>query len=164
MSEATFWFTAVISVIMLVIPVLSWRFFFIDVRPTLSDRVRLKQRLVQMRTRQSQDIARTPSTRRTRRSLRSGYAFAHQEGFGRLITSGKIMRKLPNGSDFKFSMPFTTNNVSKQIGTASSTTAAPPGAIDDATSVSASPMHDDNTQQQPPPSRNSLMAPESSDL
>lgn len=115
MSEATFWFTAVISCIMLVIPVLAWRFFFIDVRPTLSDRVRLKQRLVQMRSRQSQDVMRTPSTRRTRRSLRSGYAFAHQEGFGRLITSGKIMRKLPNSSDFKFAMPFSSNNVSRQV-------------------------------------------------
>lgn len=121
MSEATFWFTAVISCIMLVIPVLSWRFFFIDVRPTLSDRVRLKQRLAQMRSRQSQDILRTPSTRRTRRSLRSGYAFAHQEGFGRLITSGKIMRKLPNGSDFKFAMPFASNNVSKQVSSVAST-------------------------------------------
>ncbi|XP_076377018.1 ATPase phospholipid transporting 8B isoform X4 [Megalopta genalis] len=117
MSEPTFWFTAVISCIILVIPVLSWRFFFIDVRPSLSDRVRLKQRLAQLRSRQSQDILRTPSTRRTRRSLRSGYAFAHQEGFGRLITSGKIMRKLPNGSDFKFAMPFT-NNTSKQVSVA----------------------------------------------
>ncbi|XP_025986047.1 phospholipid-transporting ATPase ID isoform X2 [Solenopsis invicta] len=117
MSEATFWFTTVISCIILVIPVLSWRFFFMDVRPTLSDRVRLKQRLAQLRSRQSQDILRTPSTRRTRRSLRSGYAFAHQEGFGRLITSGKIMRKLPNGADFKFSMPFT-NNVTKQVSVA----------------------------------------------
>ena len=32
---------------------------------------------------------------RSRRSVRSGYAFAHQEGFGRLITSGKIMRPNP---------------------------------------------------------------------
>lgn len=32
------------------------------------------------------------SSCRSRRSVRSGYAFAHQEGFGRLITSGKIMR------------------------------------------------------------------------
>jgi hypothetical protein len=62
------------------------------------------------RSRQSQDILRTPSTRRTRRSIRSGYAFAHQEGFGRLITSGKIMRKLPkpNGSDFSFPLSFTS--------------------------------------------------------
>ncbi|XP_044589031.1 phospholipid-transporting ATPase ID isoform X3 [Cotesia glomerata] len=134
MSEATFWFTTVISCIMLVIPVLSWRFFFIDVRPTLSERVRLKQRLAQMRSRQSQDILRTPSTRRTRRSLRSGYAFAHQEGFGRLITSGKIMRKLPNGSDFKFAIPFS-NNVSKQVSAA--TTSPPPPFTPNDVSTSA---------------------------
>ena len=30
--------------------------------------------------------------RRSTRSLRSGYAFAHQEGFGELITSGLNMR------------------------------------------------------------------------
>ncbi|XP_066994070.1 phospholipid-transporting ATPase ID isoform X1 [Anabrus simplex] len=104
MSEATFWFTTVLTVTVLMIPVLAWRFYFVDVRPTLSDRVRLKQRLAQLRSRQSQDVLRTPSARRTRRSIRSGYAFAHQEGFGRLITSGKIMRKLPrtNGGEFFF--------------------------------------------------------------
>ncbi|KAK7864499.1 hypothetical protein R5R35_003115 [Gryllus longicercus] len=104
MSEATFWFTTVLTVTVLMIPVLAWRFYFVDVKPTLSDRVRLKQRLAQLRSRQSQDVLRTPSARRTRRSIRSGYAFAHQEGFGRLITSGKIMRKLPrsNGGDFFF--------------------------------------------------------------
>lgn len=42
------------------------------------------------RKRESQDIMRTPSARHKRRSIRSGYAFAHQEGFGRLITSGKM--------------------------------------------------------------------------
>ncbi|XP_063216373.1 probable phospholipid-transporting ATPase IM isoform X2 [Bacillus rossius redtenbacheri] len=105
MQEATFWFTTVITVIVLMIPVLAWRFYFVDVRPTLSDRVRLKQRLAQLRSRQSQDVLRTPSARRTRRSIRSGYAFAHQEGFGRLITSGKLMRKIqrPNG---EFFLPF----------------------------------------------------------
>ncbi|XP_049937376.1 phospholipid-transporting ATPase ID isoform X2 [Schistocerca serialis cubense] len=102
MSEATFWFTTVLTVTVLMVPVLAWRFYFVNVRPTLSDRVRLKQRLAQLRSRQSQDVLRTPSARRTRRSIRSGYAFAHQEGFGRLITSGKIMRKLPrpNGEFF----------------------------------------------------------------
>lgn len=35
-----------------------------------------------------------------RRSIRSGYAFAHQEGFGRLITSGKIMRTPRNSEGF----------------------------------------------------------------
>ncbi|KAL3278639.1 hypothetical protein HHI36_016178 [Cryptolaemus montrouzieri] len=96
MSEANFWFTTVLVVTVSVMPVLAWRFYFFDVAPTLTDRVRLKQRVDQVRSRQSQDVLRTPSTRRARRSIRSGYAFAHQEGFGRLITSGKIMRKMPN--------------------------------------------------------------------
>ena len=40
-------------------------------------------------------FARRPfSGRRSRRSVRSGYAFAHSEGFGRLITSGRIMREV----------------------------------------------------------------------
>ena len=33
-----------------------------------------------------------------RRSVRSGYAFAHQEGFGRLITSGRIMKQNQTGN------------------------------------------------------------------
>jgi hypothetical protein len=49
MSEATFWFTTVVTVIILMIPVLAWRFYFVDVCPTLSDRVRLKQRLALLR-------------------------------------------------------------------------------------------------------------------
>lgn len=95
MSEAKFWFTAVLVVAVSVMPVLAWRFYFFDVAPTLTDRVRLKQRTDRLRSRHSQDVLRTPSARRARRSIRSGYAFAHQEGFGRLITSGKIMRKTP---------------------------------------------------------------------
>lgn len=102
MSEVNFWFTTVLTVILSIMPVLAWRFYFVDVFPTLSDRVRLKQRMAALRSRQSQDVLRTPSTRRARRSIRSGYAFAHQEGFGRLITSGKIMRKMPNPD---FSIP-----------------------------------------------------------
>lgn len=105
MAEAKFWFTTVLTVIISIMPVLAWRFYFVDVRPSLSDRVRLKQRMQQIRSRQSQDILRTPSTRRPRRSIRSGYAFAHQEGFGRLITSGKIMRKLPNPPEFSIQLP-----------------------------------------------------------
>jgi len=43
---------------------------------------------------------RIPSIKHKRRSIRSGYAFAHQEGFGRLITSGKIMRTPRNSEGF----------------------------------------------------------------
>lgn len=43
---------------------------------------------------------RPSSVKHKRRSIRSGYAFAHQEGFGRLITSGKIMRTPRNSEAF----------------------------------------------------------------
>lgn len=113
MSEANFWFTTVLVVIISIMPVLAWRFYFVDVFPTLSDRVRLKQRMAQVRSRHSQDELRTPSARRVRRSIRSGYAFAHQEGFGRLITSGKIMRKLPNP---EFNIPGIINKLNMNSG------------------------------------------------
>lgn len=45
LQEASFWFTLVLTVMLLIIPVLAWRFYFHDVHPTLSDRVRLKQRV-----------------------------------------------------------------------------------------------------------------------
>lgn len=97
MREATFWCTTVITVIALMVPVMASRFYFIDVKPSLSDKVgrrkkffllisytsiefqiKMKHRLAQIKSRQSTDVLRTPSARRTRRSLRSGYAFAHQ--------------------------------------------------------------------------------------
>ncbi|CAH2015795.1 unnamed protein product [Acanthoscelides obtectus] len=117
MSEANFWFTTVMVVTISVMPVLAWRFYFVDVHPTLTDRVRLKQRIAQVRSRQSQDVLRTPSARRARRSIRSGYAFAHQEGFGRLITSGKIMRKLPNP---EFNIPSIINKLNMNHGSSGS--------------------------------------------
>jgi phospholipid-translocating ATPase len=115
--EPTFWLTTLLTVIILMVPLLAWRFYNITCNPSLADKIRLKQR--KMKTIRSKPIiARTASARRSRRSLRSSYAFAHevnilfigscaklcslklinkfQEGFGRLITSGKIMRKLPH--------------------------------------------------------------------
>ncbi|CAG9839897.1 unnamed protein product [Diabrotica balteata] len=128
MLEVNFWFTTVLVVIISIMPVLAWRFYFVDVFPTLSDRVRLKQRMAQVRSRHSHDALRTPSARRVRRSIRSGYAFAHQEGFGRLITSGKIMRKLPN-TDFiinKLNMTSTGSEHHHHHKNTSTGSAAPP--------------------------------------
>lgn len=39
MQEATFWFTTVLTVIVLMVPVLGSRFLFVDVFPSLSDKV-----------------------------------------------------------------------------------------------------------------------------
>lgn len=122
MLNADFWFTTLICVILLMLPILSFRFYNLDVHPSLADKIRYKRKMAKIKSRQSNDVLRTPSARRARRSLRSGYAFAHQvsgvdsshllshiiicccwrlqEGFGRLITSGKMMRKMPQ--DFAF--------------------------------------------------------------
>ncbi|XP_026741089.1 probable phospholipid-transporting ATPase IM isoform X3 [Trichoplusia ni] len=91
LTQATFWFTAVLTMIILMVPVVSWRLAWSWTRPTLGERLRARQRW-----RAAAPAPRTPSARRARRSVRSGYAFAHQEGFGRLITSGKIMRRIPH--------------------------------------------------------------------
>lgn len=95
-----FWFTTFLTLTIILVPIVAIRFYNTDVHPTLSDRVRLKQRKSCLRSRPSDtQLHRSSSIRRSsRRSIRSGYAFAHQEGFGRLITSGKIMRKNKSNS------------------------------------------------------------------
>lgn len=146
MKGSNFWFTATICVIILMLPVLTSRFYAVDVDPNLVDKIRLKRKL-QKKSKSSEDTSRTPSAKRPRRSLRSGYAFAHhvsvysfklekmtilsshelnhqlkfirfilmkQEGFGRLITSGKIMRKLPQ--DFAFPLGLGTKRYQQQNG------------------------------------------------
>ncbi|KAF2356558.1 P-type ATPase subfamily IV [Trinorchestia longiramus] len=97
LKEPLFYFTCMLTLVVLMVPVVAWRFYWVDVHPTLADKVRYKQRLeAKLASKRShRTMHRTPSARRSRRSVRSGYAFAHQEGFGRLITSGKIMRPNP---------------------------------------------------------------------
>ena len=63
-----------------------------DVHPTLTDKAKLVQRNARIRNKGESGLPRPFSGRRSRRSVSSGYAFAHSEGFGRLITSGRIMR------------------------------------------------------------------------
>ncbi|CRK86707.1 CLUMA_CG000540, isoform A [Clunio marinus] len=114
---STFWFTTILTVITLMVPVLAWRFYTFRCHPSLADKIRMKQRKTKS-TRSKPEMLRTPSARRSRRSLRSSYAFAHEEGFGRLITSGKLMRKLPQdlafplglGSKKQYSVENETSN------------------------------------------------------
>ncbi|XP_023217447.1 probable phospholipid-transporting ATPase IM [Centruroides sculpturatus] len=99
LSSSLFWFTTFLTLVILLLPVVIVRFYYVNVHPTLSDRLRLKQRRTRLRSRPSEPQMRIASVRRaSRRSIRSGYAFAHQEGFGRLITSGKIMKKSKSGA------------------------------------------------------------------
>ena len=45
MEEVTFWATLGLTLVILLVPVIAYRFYLVDTQPTLSDRVRLKQRL-----------------------------------------------------------------------------------------------------------------------
>merc|ERR1711997_1263074 len=93
LSDYTFWFTCALTTVVLLVPVAALRFYRADAHPTLTDKARLFQRHTKRIDRKKEDRAKAFSGRRSRRSVRSGYAFAHQEGFGRLITSGKMMRQ-----------------------------------------------------------------------
>lgn len=96
LSSGQFWFTMFIVLIILLFPVIAIRFYNIVQNPTLSDRCRSKQRELKKKALShhlEHFVRRKSSAFRSRRSIRSGYAFAHQEGFGQLITSGQIMPK-----------------------------------------------------------------------
>ncbi|XP_011920693.1 PREDICTED: probable phospholipid-transporting ATPase IM isoform X2 [Cercocebus atys] len=88
LTQKCIWLVILLTTVASVLPVVVFRFLKVNLYPTLSDQIRRWQK--------AQKKARPPSSRRprTRRSSsrRSGYAFAHQEGYGELITSGKNMR------------------------------------------------------------------------
>ncbi|XP_076443578.1 phospholipid-transporting ATPase ID-like [Babylonia areolata] len=88
------WFVMLLTCTILILPMIALRFYQTSVHPTLSDRVRLRQRMRKSKSKGRELHVRRQSTfRRSQRSIRSGYAFAHQAGFGELITSGLNMRE-----------------------------------------------------------------------
>uniref|UniRef100_A0A2A4JBM6 P-type phospholipid transporter n=1 Tax=Heliothis virescens TaxID=7102 RepID=A0A2A4JBM6_HELVI len=66
LTQATFWFTAVLTMIILMVPVVSWRLACSVTRPTLAERLRARQRW-----RAAAPAPRTPSPAAARRSVRS---------------------------------------------------------------------------------------------
>ncbi|XP_036450045.1 phospholipid-transporting ATPase ID [Colossoma macropomum] len=103
LAQPVVWLTIALATVICIAPVLAFRFLKLDLKPQLSDTVRYTQLVQQKKWK--------PGGRTGRRvggiggsgggalgrlgrggSRRSGYAFAHQEGFGELITSGKNMR------------------------------------------------------------------------
>uniref|UniRef100_A0A8D0H695 Phospholipid-transporting ATPase n=1 Tax=Sphenodon punctatus TaxID=8508 RepID=A0A8D0H695_SPHPU len=88
LGQMSVWLVILLTTVVSVMPVITFQFFMVDLHPTLSDKVRNLQK-VQKRQKPLQSHMR--QTHRTS-SRRSAYAFAHQEGFGELITSGKNMR------------------------------------------------------------------------
>ncbi|XP_038076236.1 phospholipid-transporting ATPase ID-like isoform X3 [Patiria miniata] len=112
-----FYFSLILVVTILLLPLMGKRAVQADVQPTLADKVRLEQRQerqelkkarkksLQLRgfrsrgsvrdsVRSTTGLQRTGSKRPA--SSRSGYAFSHQEGFGEIIQKGVNMR---NGNE-----------------------------------------------------------------
>ncbi|XP_069839472.1 probable phospholipid-transporting ATPase IM [Dendropsophus ebraccatus] len=88
LSQKSVWLVIFLTTVICVMPVLTFRFLKVDLRPTLNDKVRYLQQAKKKRKPLANHMRRVHRTS----SRRSGYAFAHQEGYGELITSGKNMR------------------------------------------------------------------------
>uniref|UniRef100_A0A671X283 Phospholipid-transporting ATPase n=1 Tax=Sparus aurata TaxID=8175 RepID=A0A671X283_SPAAU len=83
------WLTIALATAICIVPVLAFRFLKVDLKPQLSDTPIGRSVGGAWRGASSVSEGRLGARGGSRRS---GYAFAHQEGFGELITSGKNMR------------------------------------------------------------------------
>ncbi|XP_073702600.1 phospholipid-transporting ATPase ID [Garra rufa] len=103
LGQPVVWLTIALATVICIAPVLAFRFLKLDLKPQLSDTVRYTQLVLQKKRKPAgragrgvggAGVASGSTLGRLGRggSRRSGYAFAHQEGFGELITSGKNMR------------------------------------------------------------------------
>ncbi|XP_051828748.1 phospholipid-transporting ATPase FetA-like [Antechinus flavipes] len=82
------WLTILLTVVLCLLPVAVYRFLRIELVPTKVDKV-----LSKIRECMKYPLPPPPRMRlRRTSSRRSAYAFAHQHGFGALITSGKNMK------------------------------------------------------------------------
>uniref|UniRef100_A0A8C8B7X8 Phospholipid-transporting ATPase n=1 Tax=Otus sunia TaxID=257818 RepID=A0A8C8B7X8_9STRI len=85
LAQPTVWLTIALTTVVCIVPVVAFRFLKLDLKPELSDTVRLVRKKQKTQHRCMRRVGRAGSRR-------SGYAFSHQEGFGELIMSGKNMR------------------------------------------------------------------------
>ncbi|XP_030624750.1 probable phospholipid-transporting ATPase IM [Chanos chanos] len=87
LNQPNMWLTMFLSTMLCTLPVVAYRFLFIQLYPTINDKVRHKARQAK--------AAPPPTPRRfTRRRIstrRSGYAFSHARGYGDLVTSGRFL-------------------------------------------------------------------------
>ena len=92
-QTATFWFYLPLAAIIALGPTITFRTLLLDLRPTLVDDVRLKMKKEGRRAfRRALLKTKLPGINITLGSVkeRTGYAFSHQGGFGKLILSGKM--------------------------------------------------------------------------
>ena len=64
MSDTTFWLTTLLTTVVLLLPVVAWRFYKVDVHPTLTDRAKLVQRSARVRQKGESGLPRPFSGRR----------------------------------------------------------------------------------------------------
>ncbi|XP_017324395.1 phospholipid-transporting ATPase ID isoform X1 [Ictalurus punctatus] len=103
LAQPVVWLTIALATVICIVPVVAFRFLKLNLKPQLSDTVRYTQLVRQKKWKPggragsgAGGMGATGGGALGRSchggSRRSGYAFAHQEGFGELITSGKNMR------------------------------------------------------------------------
>ncbi|XP_068994813.1 phospholipid-transporting ATPase ID-like [Embiotoca jacksoni] len=89
LSQPNVWLIILLTSILCVLPVVTYRFLLIQLCPTINDKVMFKVRQAKATP--------PPPPRRTRirrtSSRRSGYAFSHAQGYGDLVTSGWFLRR-----------------------------------------------------------------------
>ncbi|KTF85222.1 hypothetical protein cypCar_00012810 [Cyprinus carpio] len=88
LNQPNIWLTIFLTTILCILPVVAKRFLFIQLKPTINDKVRHKAR-------QAKAVP-PPAPRKVPRrrisTRRSGYAFSHARGYGDLVTSGRFLR------------------------------------------------------------------------
>ncbi|KHJ77749.1 hypothetical protein OESDEN_22631 [Oesophagostomum dentatum] len=101
MATPQFWFSILMVSVILLLPVMLNRFFWLDTHPSFADRLRVRKKMgkrpVSIKDKEDKKPAfkRSAATRRSvRGSLRSGYAFSHTQGFGDLILKGKLFKNV----------------------------------------------------------------------
>ncbi|XP_029295370.1 phospholipid-transporting ATPase ID-like isoform X2 [Cottoperca gobio] len=89
LNQPNIWLTVLLTSILCILPVVTYRFLFIQLCPTINDKVMFKVRRAKATP--------APQPRRTRigrtSTRRSGYAFSHAQGYGDLVTSGRFLRR-----------------------------------------------------------------------
>ncbi|TNM89370.1 hypothetical protein fugu_003604 [Takifugu bimaculatus] len=89
LSQPSIWLSILLTSILCVLPVVTYRFLSIRLCPSVNEKVMRK-------VRQAKATPPPPTRRRQIRrtsSRRSGYAFSHAQGYGDLVTSGRFLRR-----------------------------------------------------------------------
>ncbi|CAF1371382.1 unnamed protein product [Adineta ricciae] len=114
LTTGNFWFTLFITCAVLLLPVFCREFFRMRFMPNKTDRARLNQRF-RMEEKAAFVAHIKQKMHQPKRVVRSGYAFSQQEGWGPLITSGRMQSKAtsrvrPSNITNTMSPPSTTTD------------------------------------------------------